>query len=93
MAETRAELVNYCFRQLPSASVDIRDVRGPRMEAVGLLGQRQGSIRKWKKFGRRGLIIASARFRHLPRTSVDIRDVRVRVMEAGELLEKDRKIL
>ena len=69
---------------LPSASLDIRVVRGRKMEAWELLGQRQKNAPNVRKLGRMGKLWP-------PAASVDIRDVFGWLMRDGELLEKDRK--
>ena len=59
-------IVSVISRGLPSASVDIRGLRGGKMEDVELLGRRGDEWLKRKKLGMDIRIIADARFRGLP---------------------------
>ena len=77
MAETRAGWAKYCFRQLPSASADMRAMCG-RKTGDGrwdILGETDKKCPKWQKPGWRVLYIASVSFRQLPRMSVGVRDM------------------
>ena len=92
MAENRAEWGNYCVRQLPWESVDVRDVRGRRMESGDLLIIKAESRRKslsgrnWGVMGELLIPSGPVSFRPIPRTPVDVRDVFGRKMEDSGLL-------
>ena len=61
--KTRAGLVKYCFRQLPSASADVQHMCGRETE-----DGKWGNTRKTDQKGKDWPNIASVSFRQPPRT-------------------------
>ena len=75
MEETRDGWQNYCFRQLPYASVDVRGFLWTDDGSWEFFrGKRRGGRPKWQKLGRCGEIIAPLSLRGIPTASVDIRE-------------------
>ena len=98
MTETRAGLAKYCFRQLPSASADVRGHPGhvwtedgrwemgnneEKQRKIGLNGRNQGGV------GKILLPSDSVSFRGRPRTSATCVDGRWKL---GNYEEKQWKI-
>ena len=92
MADTSTEWGNYCFRQHPSASVDIRgQPRFARAEDGnwGTVRAEEGGISlSGGKLERSGRIIDTVSFLGLPSASADVHCLRGRKMEAVKLLGK-----
>ena len=85
MEDTGAGWPEYCFRQLPRTSVDIRGmcVRKMEDEIRYIMRNSAENFPKSPKLGQGGQNIASVSFRQLPRASADIRGMFGRQMKDG----------